>query len=105
MTTWSDVERNSAQLEMLDTATLETFLKVPPPVSPNPTFNIRFEQTMQRMRDTLLQRAKTAADMLEERRHKQMMFWMKIGVVVAVIIGFATLIPRCASLRPNNSSP
>jgi hypothetical protein len=105
MTTWSDVERNSAQFEKLDTATLEEFLKVPPPVSQNPTFNIRFEQTMHRIRDILSQRSIASTDSSEHRRHKQMMVWMKIGVVVAVVIGVATLIPRCASSRSDISSP
>jgi hypothetical protein len=105
MATWSDVERNSAQFEKLDTATLEEFLKVPPPVSQNPTFNIRFEQTMHRIRDILSRRLKASTDSSEEHRHNQMMLWMKIGVVVAVFIGVATLIPRCASSHPDIPSP
>jgi hypothetical protein len=97
MATWSDIERNSAQLETLDTVTLQEFLRVPPPVSQNPTFNIRFEQTMQRIRDILSDRVKASADSSEEHRHAIMMRWMKIGVAVAGILGLLALLPKCTS--------
>jgi hypothetical protein len=105
MATWSDVERNSTRFEALDTATLQEFLKVPPPVSQNPTFNIRFEQTMQRVRDVLSQRAREAAASSEDHRHQQTIRWTKIGVVIALVIGAATLIPRCTSSHPGAPSP
>jgi hypothetical protein len=95
MATWSDVERNLAQLETLDTATLQEFLKIPPPVSQNPTFNIHFEQTMQSIRDILSERSMALTDSSEERRHDQMIFWMKIGIVVAVIFGILALLQKC----------
>src|SRR5260370_723043 len=79
MATWSDVERNSARFENLDTATLEEFLKVPPPVSQNPTFNIRFEQTMQRIRDILSEGARASGDSAEEHRHADVMLWTRLA--------------------------
>jgi len=105
MAVWSDVERNSGQFEKLDTGTLEDFLKVLPPVSQNPTFNIRFEQTMQRIRDILSQWSKALADSSEERRHRQMIFWMKVGVAITIVLGVAAFVPRCASSRPDIRSP
>ena len=105
MATWSDVEKNSTQFETLDTAILQEFLKVAPPVSQNPTFNIRFEQTMQRIRDILSDRSRSAVVSSEERRHNQMMLWMKIGVIVALLIGVVTLIPRCTSSHLEGTSP
>lgn len=70
------------RLETLDTPTLEEFLKVSPPVSQNPTFNLRFEHTMQRTRGVLADRA-----------HATMMRWMKIGIAVAAIAGLLALLP------------
>ena len=95
MATWSDVERNSARFENLDTATLEEFLKVPPPVSQNPTFNIRFEQTMQRIRDILSERARASGDSAEERRHADVMLWTKIGIAAAVVLDLLALLQKC----------
>ncbi len=97
MATWSDIERNLAQLEKLGTATLQELLSVPPPVSQNPTFNIRFEQTMQRIRDILSERATASRNSSEERRHVHMMLWMKVGILVAAIIGLLALLPKCTS--------
>ena len=95
MATWSDVERNLPQLEKLDTATLQDFLRVPPPVSQNPTFNIRFEQTMQRIRDILSDRAAASRNSSEEHRHADMMLWIKVGIVVAAAVGLLALLPKC----------
>ncbi len=95
MATWSDVERNSARFENLDTATLEEFLKVPPPVSQNPTFNIRFEQTMQRIRDILSERARASGDSAEEHRPADVMLWTKIGIAAAVVLGLLALLQKC----------
>jgi hypothetical protein len=95
MANWSDVERNSAQLETLDSVTLQQFLAVPPPPSQNPTFNMCFEQTMQRIRDILSDRASASSNSSERRRHTDMMRWMKIGVAVAAIVGLLALLQKC----------
>jgi hypothetical protein len=97
MATWSDVEQNLEQLEKLDTARLQDFLRVPPPISQNPTFNIRFEQTMQRIRDILSDRSTASRNSSEQRRHADMMLWMKVGVIVAAIVGLLALLPKCTS--------
>jgi ferric-dicitrate binding protein FerR (iron transport regulator) len=95
MATWSDVERNSAQLKTLDSATLQEFFAVRPRPSQNPTFNMRFEQTMQRIRDILSDRASASSDSSEQRRHTDMMRWMSIAVAVAVIVGLLALLQKC----------
>jgi hypothetical protein len=56
---------------------------------------MRFEQTMHRIRDILSERTAGSSDSSEARRHTEMMRWMKIGVVIAAIVGLLALLPKC----------
>ena len=49
MATWRDIERAWNELEQLDKATLEAFVRVIPPPSNNPVFNRRADHAMQRI--------------------------------------------------------
>lgn len=53
MATWSDIEPALDKLEQLDKATLESFARVMPPASDNPSFRHRFDQAQQRIRHRL----------------------------------------------------
>jgi hypothetical protein len=88
--TWSDIERNLNNFDVIDTETLRAFSRVSPPASQNPAFHVRFSDAKQQIRDMLRQRSNEGSgdsDKEPNGKSKGLVREIIIGVVVAVVAG------------------
>jgi hypothetical protein len=93
MATWSDIECNMSCLEELDKATLETFARVPPEPSSNPTYHQVYESAMRRIERRLRQfdsegtrSSENRSDDGDDKWYKKPVGIVALGVVVGVVV-------------------
>ena len=98
MSTWFDIERDLERLEELDTPILESFARVMPPPSQNPSFRSRFDHAQRRISQELSRRA-LSQDSGKDHGHDH---WYKkpIGIIgLSVLAGCLLLIARAVLMQ------
>jgi oligoendopeptidase F len=81
MASWSDIERNMSKLEELDGQTLESFARVAPLPSSNPTYHQTYESAMRRIQRRLQQ---FDAEVRSSQKRRDDEHWYKkpVGIVI-----------------------